>query len=43
MNKVGEGGKGESVWLGWFLAHTFGALCPMFPGAVETQFLPNAG
>ncbi len=22
MNKVGEGGKGESVWLAWFLAHT---------------------
>jgi cyclic beta-1,2-glucan synthetase len=19
MNRVGEGGKGESVWLGWFL------------------------
>ncbi len=22
MNRVGEGGKGESVWLGWFLADT---------------------
>ena len=22
MNRVGEGGKGESVWLGWFLLHT---------------------
>lgn len=21
MNRVGEGGKGESVWLAWFLAH----------------------
>ena len=21
MNRVGEGGKGESVWLGWFLLH----------------------
>lgn len=24
MNRVGEGGQGESVWLGWFLAHTLG-------------------
>lgn len=22
MNRVGENGKGESVWLGWFLLHT---------------------
>ena len=22
MNRVGEGGKGESVWLGWFLFAT---------------------
>ena len=24
MNRVGEGGKGESVWLGWFLLSTLG-------------------
>ena len=24
MNRVGEGGKGESVWLGWFLLKTLG-------------------
>ncbi len=30
MNRVGEGGKGESVWLGWFLYDTlsqFAAIC----------------
>ena len=25
MNRVGEAGKGESVWLGWFLLHTLKA------------------
>ena len=25
MNRVGENGKGESVWLGWFLLHTLKA------------------
>lgn len=25
MNRVGEGGKGESIWLGWFLLHTLKA------------------
>jgi cyclic beta-1,2-glucan synthetase len=25
MNRVGEGGKGESVWLGWFLLKTLGS------------------
>jgi len=24
MNRVGEAGRGESVWLGWFLLHTLG-------------------
>jgi cyclic beta-1,2-glucan synthetase len=28
MNRVGEGGKGESVWLGWFLAHTIELFAP---------------
>ena len=30
MNRVGIGGKGESVWLGWFLIdvlNRFAALC----------------
>jgi cyclic beta-1,2-glucan synthetase len=27
MNRVGEAGKGESVWLGWFLYRTLTAFC----------------
>jgi cyclic beta-1,2-glucan synthetase len=29
MNRVGEGGKGESVWLGWFLLKTLGDFAPV--------------
>jgi cyclic beta-1,2-glucan synthetase len=29
MNRVGEQGKGESVWLGWFLHTTLSALAPL--------------
>ncbi|HEY4192708.1 MAG TPA: protein ndvB, partial [Mesorhizobium sp.] len=29
MNRVGEGGKGESVWLGWFLLATLGDFAPI--------------
>ncbi|MGB8816659.1 MAG: glucoamylase family protein [Rhizobiaceae bacterium] len=29
MNRVGEGGKGESVWLGWFLLATLKAFIPI--------------
>ena len=29
MNRVGEGGKGESVWLGWFLLTTLKAFIPL--------------
>jgi cyclic beta-1,2-glucan synthetase len=29
MNRVGEGGKGESVWLGWFLLSTLKAFAPV--------------
>ncbi len=29
MNRVGEGGKGESVWLGWFLHATLTAFAPV--------------
>jgi cyclic beta-1,2-glucan synthetase len=28
MNRVGEGGKGESVWLGWFLVRTIELFLP---------------
>ncbi len=29
MNRVGEGGRGESVWLGWFLYATLQAFAPL--------------
>jgi cyclic beta-1,2-glucan synthetase len=29
MNRVGEGGRGESVWLGWFLHATLAAFTPV--------------
>ena len=29
MNRVGEGGKGESVWLAWFLHATLSAFAPV--------------
>ncbi|MBC7477795.1 MAG: protein ndvB, partial [Pseudorhodobacter sp.] len=29
MNRVGEGGQGESIWLGWFLAATLDAFVPL--------------
>jgi len=29
MNRVGEAGKGESVWLGWFLHATLAAFSPL--------------
>ena len=29
MNRVGEEGKGESVWLGWFLSTTLSAFAPL--------------
>jgi cyclic beta-1,2-glucan synthetase len=29
MNRVGEAGKGESVWLGWFLHAALGAFAPV--------------
>ena len=36
MNRVGEGGKGESVWLGWFLLKTLRQLRPRRQGAAAT-------
>ena len=29
MNRVGEQGRGESVWLGWFLCATIDAFAPL--------------
>ncbi len=32
MNRVGEGGKGESVWLGWLLTRTIELFAPLAEG-----------
>jgi cyclic beta-1,2-glucan synthetase len=37
MNRVGEGGKGESVWLGWFLFTALNAFAPIAEGRGETS------
>ncbi len=40
MNRVGEDGKGESIWLGWFLGATmreFAALCDRVGAAKEAS------
>ncbi len=39
MNRVGVGGKGESVWLAWFLAATLRAFAPI---AERRKDMPNA-
>ena len=36
MNRVGEAGKGESVWLGWFLCATLSAAAPLAEGRGES-------
>jgi len=35
MNRVGAGGKGESIWLGWFLCGTLAAFSPLADGRGE--------
>ncbi len=35
MNRVGIGGKGESIWLGWFLAATLQGLLPLAKDRVD--------
>jgi cyclic beta-1,2-glucan synthetase len=46
MNRVGEMGRGESVWLGWFLHATLVAFAALArardEGARETQWLTHA-
>ena len=37
MNRVGEGGKGESVWLAFFLAETLRMLAPVCAARGETE------
>ncbi|MBE0609481.1 MAG: glycosyl transferase [Dehalococcoidia bacterium] len=36
MNRVGEEGRGESVWLGWFLQETLSAFIPIAVSRGET-------
>ena len=36
MNRVGEGGKGESVWLGWFLLSTLKEFATVAAGRGDT-------
>ncbi|CDX24820.1 Protein ndvB [Mesorhizobium sp. ORS 3324] len=37
MNRVGEGGKGESVWLGWFLLKTLGDFASLAKGQGDAK------
>jgi cyclic beta-1,2-glucan synthetase len=37
MNRVGEAGRGESVWLGWFLHAALAAFAPFAEARGETQ------
>ena len=37
MNRVGEGGKGESVWLGWLLYATLNEFAPLADARGETR------
>ncbi len=41
MNRVGEHGRGESVWLGWFLHATLDAFAPHRRGARRTARAPR--
>jgi cyclic beta-1,2-glucan synthetase len=36
MDRIGEGGKGESVWLAWFLIATIRAFAPLAKASGET-------
>jgi cyclic beta-1,2-glucan synthetase len=37
MNRVGEGGKGESVWLGWLVYATLNGFAPLADSRGETR------
>ena len=43
MNRVGEEGKGESVWLGWFLAKTLQDFPPFAKAADDKRARRRAG
>lgn len=42
MNRVGAGGEGESVWLGWFLHATLSAFVPLARRRGDTEFVTRA-
>ena len=37
MNRVGAGGQGESVWLGWFLSANLGQFAALADARGETR------
>ncbi len=41
MNRVGEQGRGESVWLGWFLCATLAAFAPLAKARGENERAAN--
>jgi cyclic beta-1,2-glucan synthetase len=41
MNRVGEAGQGESVWLGWFLYATLSAFAPLADTRGDTRRAEN--
>ena len=43
MNRVGNEGRGESVWLGWFLHTVLGDFAPIADGARRSPRARNAG
>ena len=43
MNRVGEEGKGESVWLGWFLLKTLGDFAPIARAQRRRRRAPRPG
>ncbi len=43
MNRVGAGGMGESVWLGWFLHRTLSDLAPLAASRHDDDFVARCG
>ena len=41
MNRVGQDGRGESVWLGWFLHRVIGEFAPIAEARGERQRAPR--
>jgi cyclic beta-1,2-glucan synthetase len=41
MNRIGSGGRGESVWLAWFMAVTIRAFARIGPQAARRQFVQD--